>query len=177
MATHAIPVTEKEKDEEGVQAVQVNIPGVGRVTTYYRVVTTDDVDEKTTKDVASYTFSLPVEEEEEHVDLDAEGHEILNEDGSQKIRVEKVWKTISFDVDLSPASRAKLVKALEPFTKNARQLESVPTPVSSNESNEVSASTVRRWAQANNILVDEKPVNPMGRVSQGFIEAYNKAHA
>ncbi|MFJ6010169.1 histone-like nucleoid-structuring protein Lsr2 [Streptomyces halstedii] len=178
MATNAIPVTADQKDEPGVQAIKVQVPGVGEVEAYVQVVTTDDVDEKTTKGVETYSFSLPVEEEEETEELDAEGAPVFNEDGSKRIKVEKYWTTRHFELDMSPTSRDKMIKALAPFTKNAREKRTTffagsPKPQTLGPD----AATVRRWAQENDIKVNNKPVNDMGRVSQAFIDLYEKAHA
>lgn len=178
MATNAVPVTADQKDEPGVQVIKVPVPGVGEIDTYVQVLTTDDVDEKTTKDVETYTFSIPVEEEEETEELDAEGHPVLNEDGSTKIKVETYWTTRSFELDMSPASRAKLLKALAPFTKNAREKQTAFfSPPSQPQAPGPSAAVVRSWAQTNDIRVNGKPVNEMGRVSQAFIDLYNKAQS
>lgn len=180
MATNAIPVTADQKDKPGVQIHKVHVPGVGDVETYIQVVTTDDVDEKTTEGVETYVIALPVEQEEEVEVIGEDGEPERHEDGSTKLKVVKVWRTVHYEVDLSPASREKLTKALAPFTKNARK-QTVPIQRAGSREQKLptgpDASVVRRWAQENNILVDGKPVNEKGRVSQAFIDLYEKAHS
>ncbi|MFD5069176.1 histone-like nucleoid-structuring protein Lsr2 [Streptomyces sp. NPDC058369] len=181
MATNAIPVTADQKDEPGVQAVMVNVPGVGEVETYIKVETTDDLDGKTTKDVKTYSFSMPVEGEREVVELDAEGGPVFNDDGTKALKIETFWEEKAFEVDLSPASLKKFSRALEPFIKNARELvilaPVVPAPSKPKAAEGPDAGTVRRWAQANDIRVNGEPINSMGRVPQEFKDAYLKAHA
>jgi hypothetical protein len=182
MATNAVPVSADQKDEEGVQETKTFVPGVGNVTIYIKVEKTDDVDEKTTKDVETYTFSMPVEVEEEVEVTDAEGDPVLNEDGSKKLTTEKFWRTTHFEVDLSPANRDKLLKALAPFAKNAREkvLTVSQAPARSYSApalpDGVDTAAVRKWAQENNIKVDGKPINEKGRVPASFIEKYKEAH-
>jgi len=181
MATNAVPVTADQKDEEGVQETKTFVPGVGNLTVYVKVEKVDDVDEKTTKDVETYTFSMPVEEEEEVEVIGEDGEPVKNEDGSTKLKTEKFWKTVHYEVDLSPANREKLLKALAPFQKNAREKE-VPVVRAGGYKPQtlpsgVDTAAVRRWAQANDIKVDGKPINEKGRVPQSFIDLYEKEHA
>lgn len=181
MATNAIPVTADQKDAEGVKAIPTQVPGVGEVMVYMKVETTDDVDGKTTEGVETYTFSMPVEKEEEVEVLDAEGDPVKNEDGSTKLTTEKYWTTVSYELDLSPASRDKLLKALAPFAKNARE-KAAPAFASRGGykpqtlPSGVDTAAVRKWAQAEDIKIDGKPINEKGRVPQSFIDAYEKAH-
>lgn len=181
MATNAIPVTADQKDEPGVQAVTVTVPGVGEVETYIKVETTDDLDGRTTKDVRAYSFSVPVQGEREVVELDAEGDPVFNDDGTKAIKTETFWEEKSFEVDLSPASLKKFSKALEPFITNAREkvevVAQVPAPSKPQVAGGADAGAVRRWAQANGILVNGKPINANGRVPQEFKDAYLRAHA
>lgn len=180
MATNAIPVGADQKDAEGVRAIPTQVPGVGEVMVYMKVETTDDVDGKTTEGVETYSFSLPVEDEEEVEVIGEDGEPEKNEDGSTKLRAEKFWKTVTYELDMSPASRDKLIKALAPFTKNAREK---AAPVVSRGGYKaqtlpsgVDTAAVRKWAQAEDIKVDGKPINEKGRVPQSFIDLYEKAH-
>ncbi|TKT03431.1 Lsr2 family DNA-binding protein [Streptomyces lasalocidi] len=181
MATSALPVSADQKDEPGVQAVKVNVPGVGEIDTYIKVVTTDDVDGKTTEGVQTYSFAMPVEATEEVEVIGDDGEPEKNEDGSTKLKAETFWKTVHYEVDMSPASRDKLLKALAPFVKGAREKQAPsisrggykPQTLPSG----VDTAAVRRWAQANDIKVDGKPINDKGRVPQTFIDLYEKTHA
>ncbi|MFD8618274.1 histone-like nucleoid-structuring protein Lsr2 [Streptomyces sp. NPDC059513] len=180
MATSAVPVDASKKDEEGVKEVTTIVPGVGPMTIYVQVSVTDDVDGKTTEDVETLTLSVPVQDEEEVEELDAEGDPILNEDGSKKVTTETFFKTVTYELDLGKASRDKLEKALAPFLKNAREK---TTPVRAGSGYKpqtlpsgVDTAAVRRWAQSNDIKVDGKSINEKGRVPQSFIDEYEKAH-
>lgn len=179
MATNAIPVGADQKDAEGVKAIPTQVPGVGEVMVYMKVETTDDVDGKTTEGVETYSFSLPVEAEEEVEVIGEDGEPEKNADGSTKLKVEKFFKTVSYEVDLSPASRDKLIKALAPFTKNARE-KAAPVVRGGYQPQKlpsgVDTAAVRKWAQENSIQVDGKPINEKGRVPAAFIELYEKAH-
>lgn len=180
MATNAVPVTADQKDEPGVRETQAYVDGVGNLTVYVKVSTTDDVDGKTTEDVQTLKLSVPVEAEEEVEEVDAEGDPIKNEDGSIKLKVEKYFKTVHYELDLGQASREKLEKALAPFLKNAREAQA---PVVSRGGYKpqalpagVDTAAVRKWAVDNRIRVDGKLINEKGRVSQAFIDAYEKEH-
>ncbi|MFE9497278.1 histone-like nucleoid-structuring protein Lsr2 [Streptomyces collinus] len=179
MATSALPVAADQKDEPGVQAVKVNVPGVGEIDTYIKVVTTDDVDGKTTEGVETYSFSMPVEATEEVEVIGEDGEPEKNDDGSTKLKAETFWKTVHYEVDMSPASRDKLLKALAPFVKGAREKQAPlvrggykPQTLPSG----VDTAAVRKWAVENDIKVDGKPINEKGRVPQSFIDKYEEAH-
>lgn len=181
MATNAVPVSADQKDEPGVQAVKVNVPGVGEIDTFIKVEHVDDVDGKTTEGVETYSFSLPVEAEEEVEVIGEDGEPVKNEDGSTKLKVEKFFKTVHYEVDMAPASRDKLIKALAPFVKNAREK---AAPVVSRGGYKpqtlpsgVDTAAVRKWAQENDIKVEGKLINEKGRVPQSFIDLYQKEHA
>lgn len=182
MATNPIPVTADQKGEPGVVETVTHVPGVGNMTIYVKVEKVDDVDSKTTEGVETYSFSMPVEDEAEVEVLDAEGEPVKNEDGSTKLTTEKFWKTVHYEVDMSPANRDKLLKALAPFQKNAREK---AAPVVSAPSRSYTAptlpdgvdtATVRKWAVDNNVQVDGKGINEKGRVPQAFIDKYMEAH-
>ncbi|MEU3599878.1 histone-like nucleoid-structuring protein Lsr2 [Streptomyces sp. NPDC006798] len=178
MATTAVPVDASKKDEEGVKEVVTNVPGVGNMTIYVKVSMTDDVDGKTTDDVQTLKLSVPVQDEEEVEVLDAEGDPVKNEDGSTKLTTETFFKTVHYELDMGATSREKLEKALAPFLKNARE---VAAPASRGYQPQtlpagVDTAAVRRWAVANDIKVDGKPINEKGRVPQSFIDEYEKAH-
>jgi hypothetical protein len=157
VATNANPVDASRKDEEGVKEVQTHIPGVGDVTAYFLVETVDDVDQKTKEDVQTLRLSVPVEAEEEVEVLDAEGDPVKNGDGSIKLKTETYWKTVHYEVDLGPASREKLEKALAPFLKNARE---ATAPV----------AAIREWAKGAGHSVKEK-----GRIAGDIIAAYYRS--
>lgn len=173
MATNAVPVDASKKDEEGVKEVTTNIPGVGEVTAYFKVSTTDDVDGKTTEDVQTLRFSIPVEAEEEVEELDAEGDPIKNEDGSTKLKTEKFFKTVHYEVDMGSVSREKFIKALAPFTKNAREVTAPVSRVATTAGTSKSAhdlNAIRSWAKENGHEVADK-----GRIAQKVMDAYYKA--
>lgn len=104
MASKAIQVTDKEKDEEGVEEVEVFVPGVGAVLSYYRVESVDDVSGKPEEGIKTLTFGVPVEEKED----DSE---------------ETYFRVQQYEIDLAETSRAKLAKALELFIKAGRKVE------------------------------------------------------
>lgn len=158
MATNANPVDASRKDEPGVKEVVTNIPGVGDVTAYFLVETVDDVDQKTKEDVQTLKLSIPQEAEEE----------VEQEDGTKK--TEKFFKTVHLELDLGAASRTKLFKALEPFTKNAREVQApviARTATPSKSAHDLNA--IREWAKSAGHEVADK-----GRIAAKVIEAYYK---
>ncbi|MFM9573384.1 histone-like nucleoid-structuring protein Lsr2 [Streptomyces turgidiscabies] len=176
MATNAVPVTADQKDEPGVKETQAYVDGIGNLTVYVKVSTTDDLDQKTTEDVQTLKLSVPVEEEEEVEELDAEGDPIKNEDGSTKLKVEKYYKTVHYEVDLGKVSRDKLEKALAPFLKNAREAQapvirgsqSTLTATPSKSAHDLTA--IREWAKGAGHSVKEK-----GRIAGDIIAAYYRS--
>lgn len=179
MATTAVPVDASKKDEEGVKEVVTQIPGVGPVTAFFKVSTTDDVDGKTTEDIQTLRLSVPVEESEEVESIGDDGEVEKDAEGNPKMVTETFFKNVYYELDMGSASRDKLTKALAPFLKNAREV-SAPTGRTGYQAQTlpsgVDTTAVRKWAQAEDIKIDGKPVNEKGRVPASFIEAYEKAH-
>lgn len=180
MATNAVPVTAAEKDQEGVKEVVTQVPGVGSMTIYVRVSKTDDVDSKTTEDVETLKLSVPVQVDEEVPSIGDDGEEEKDAEGNVKMVTETYFKNVYYELDMGKASRDKLEKALAPFLKNAREV-AAPTAARSGYQAQtlpsgVDTAAVRKWAQAEDIKIDGKPVNEKGRVPASFIEAYEKAH-
>ncbi|MEU3552730.1 histone-like nucleoid-structuring protein Lsr2 [Streptomyces fragilis] len=170
MATHAVPVDASKKDEPGVKEVTTHIPGVGPVQAYFKVVTTDDYDGKTEKDVETFRFSSPILLESEQEVIGEDGEPEKNDDGSTKLEVVKLWKTVAYEIDLGEGSRDKLVAALAPFVEKAREVAApiTATPVrqtSSGPSHDLNA--IREWAKSAGHDVKDK-----GRVAAKVIEAY-----
>lgn len=173
MATNALPVGPEEKGKDGVKEVVTNIPGVGEVTAYFKVSTTDDVDGKTVEDVQTLRFSIPVQAEEEVEELDDEGNPKKDNEGNPIMKKESFFKTVHYEVDMGAASREKFVKALAPFVKNAREVTAPVSRVgtsagSSKSSHDLNA--IRSWAKANGHEVADK-----GRIAQKVMEAYYEA--
>lgn len=134
MATKATPVTEAEKDEPNVQAHEIDIPGVGPVMTYLRVEQVDDLTGKAEEGIETIQLTVPVRVKVEVIDRDAEGDPIKNGDGTDKITTDEVTQYDDLEIDLSSASLAKLMKALEPFRVKAREVPktySAPAPTRS----------------------------------------------
>ncbi|MET7741992.1 histone-like nucleoid-structuring protein Lsr2 [Streptomyces sp. NPDC005385] len=177
MARKPVVVTEAdwEKDKENVQRIETSIPGfpdAEPLVSYVKVEYTDDVTEKPAEGVETYSFSLPVEAKEEVEVIGEDGEPEKNTDGSTKLKVETYFKTVHYDVDMSPASREKLIKALAPFTKNAR-VKSTPVVTASAASASKSShdlNAIRAWAKENNHEVADK-----GRIAGKVIEAYYAA--
>lgn len=179
MATTAVPVTAAEKDQEGVKEVVTQVPGVGPMTLYVRVSVTDDVDSKTTEGVETLKLSVPVQVDEEVESIGEDGEVEKDAEGNPKMVTETYFKNVYYELDMGKASREKLEKALAPFLKNAREV-AAPATRSGYQAQTlpsgVDTTAVRKWAQAEDIKIDGKPVNEKGRVPQSFIEAYEKAH-
>lgn len=178
MATNAIPVDASHKGEPGVRETQAYVDGIGNLTVYVKVETTDDVDEKTTEDVQTLTLSVPVEAEEEVEVIGEDGEPEKNTDGSTKLKVEKFFKTVHYEVDMGKASRDKLAKALEPFLKNARE-KSAPivrptqgsfTAPAAKSSSPHDLNAIREWAKGAGHDVKDK-----GRIAVAIIEAYYRS--
>lgn len=180
MATNAVPVGADQKDQEGVKEVEANVPGVGMVKTYFKVETVDDVDGKTTKDVDTYKLSVPVQAEEEVEETDENGEVKKDNQGNPVMKKETFWQTKHVELDMGPANRDKLLKALEPFLKNAREAKAPVVAARAYTAptlpEGVDTAAVRAWAQSNDIKVNGKPINEKGRVPQAFIDEYTKAH-
>ncbi|WP_328691409.1 Lsr2 family protein [Streptomyces phaeochromogenes] len=179
MATNAVPVNADQKEEEGVKAVEANVPGVGPVMTYFKVSTVDDVDGKTTEGIETLRLSVPVQVDEEVPSIGEDGEEEKDAEGNVKMVTETYFKNVYYELDMGKASRDKLEKALLPFLKNAREVAAPATRTGYQAQtlpSGVDTTAVRKWAQAEDIKIDGKPVNEKGRVPASFIEAYEKAH-
>lgn len=122
MATKAIPTTEAEKGNPGVEEVTVVVPGAGTVTTYFKIEHVDDLTGKPEDGIETIRLSVPVEAERETVETDAEGDPLKNSDGTDKIKVEKFIDYEMREIDLGPASRTKLFKALASFYEASREV-------------------------------------------------------
>lgn len=179
MATKANPVTADEKDQPDVEAVTVQVAGVGPVTAYFRIEHQDDLTGKVETGLETIKLRIPVEAERETVERDAEGDAIKNDDGTEKIKVEKFIDYESREIDLGPASRTKLFKALAPFYEASR--ESKPEPVSASAGVRTRTggrtapaddlTAIREWAQTVGHDVKDR-----GRVPQAIKDAYYKAN-
>lgn len=178
MATKATPVTEAEKGQDGVQEVTATVPGVGPVTTYFRIEYVDDLTGKPGDNTRTVTLRFPYEDEQEKTETDADGNTVLNGDGTEKIVMEKFIGYETMDVDLSDPSLAKLIKALEPFYKVARATPSAPlAPVRTRTGSGASAAVsewnrrVRSWAQSVGHTVADR-----GQLKAEITEAYSRAN-
>lgn len=160
MAVKAVQVTEAEKDQDGVEAVPTPVPGVGTVTTYWKKEYVDDVTGKPAENTKTYRFAGLVEDKDE-------------ESG------ETFFKTVTYEVDLSEASRAKLIKALEPFTKVGRQVTAtISRPAAAAGSNPALTEWNRRvkaWLEENRPEYGVKH-NTKGRIKGEHEEVYLKAN-
>lgn len=174
MATKAIPATEADKDQPDVQEATTQVPGVGSVTTYWRIEHQDDLTGKAETGLETIRLRVPVEAERETVERDAEGDPLKNDDGTDKITVVKFIDYESREIDLGPASRTKLFKALAPFYAASREGE--PEPVSApvgirsrtgRKTPEDDLAAIREWAQKAGHDVKDR-----GRVPQHIKDAY-----
>lgn len=154
MASKAIQVTEKEKDEEGVEEVEVVVPGVGLIKSYYRVQYVDDISGKPEEGIQTLTFGVPVEEKE----YDSE---------------ETYFRVQQYEIDLAETSRAKLAKALELFVKAGRKVEPKAPVITRNTgpNPERSAWLSRAKEWLNRAGHD---VSSRGRVSKDKLDLYVK---
>lgn len=127
MATKPVPATEaeytkaQEVGDASVQRVEVPIPGVtDPVIQFFKVEYVDDLTGKPEEGTETVQLRVPVEKEEEVTETDDDGEPLKNRDGTDKITVRKYIGYENLEVDLGPASFAKLERALAPFVKAAR---------------------------------------------------------
>jgi len=84
------------------------------------------------------------------------------------------YGSASYEIDLTPKSRAKLEKALDPYISAARRAPASSSSSSTRRST-VGARTdladVREWATANGHEVSSR-----GRVAQSILDAYDAEH-
>ncbi|MDQ0907778.1 hypothetical protein QFZ22_003763 [Streptomyces canus] len=182
MATKATPVTEAQKDEAGVQAIETQIPGVGPVTTYFKIEKVDDVTGKPEAGIETVRLLIPVEDEEVVDVIGEDGEPEKNADGSAKTETEKFIRYETRELDLGPASLTKLVKALKPFADASREAKA---PVSTGGSTAAKSSgpnpELSAWnREAKKWLEENRPGygikhNTKGRLKAEYEEEFAKA--
>ncbi|MEU5197279.1 hypothetical protein AB0G86_25060 [Streptomyces scabiei] len=175
MAKTPVVVTEEDykADPENVQLIETPIPGfpdAAPLVTYIKVQHIDDLTGKPADGIETVSLLVPVEAERETVERDAEGDPVKNDDGSDKIKVEKYTDFEARELDLSPASLKKLMTALKPFYEKSRpRVVSVPAArpaaASSGPNPELSAwnRRVKAWLETNRPEYGVK-ANTKGRV-------------
>lgn len=179
MATKATPVDASEKGKPGVQEVIAQVPGVGPITTYFRVELVDDLTGKPEDGMETITLRFPHEVEQEVEAKDDEGNPIPNGDGTNKIVMEKFIAYETKDLELGDASRTKLFKALEPYRKNARKTAApAPAPIRSRTASGGASAAVqefnrkvKEWARLAGHEVADR-----GRVPAHLKEAFLRSH-
>ncbi|MFG2412578.1 Lsr2 dimerization domain-containing protein [Streptomyces goshikiensis] len=190
MAVKATPVTEAQKDEKDVQAVEANVPGVGTVLTYFKIEKVDDVSGKPEEDIYTVRLTVPVEVTEEAPEYGDDGEPVVDDEGKEVTTTETSFSYRNLEVDLGSASRAKLEKALAPFIKNAREVQAPAPGRFVNERRSISASSgpnpaltewrrrARRWLQqeAPASVLRGETVGDKGVLKAHLEEAYVKAH-
>jgi hypothetical protein len=179
MATKATPVTEKDKGKAGVQEVTAEVPGVGPVSTYFRIEFVDDLTGKPGNNTQTVKLRFPHEADNEIVETDDQGEPLKNDDGTEKITTEKFIAYEEMVIDLSEPSFAELVKVLAPYREVARpapvqSAAPIRTRTASHKKDSASTewnSRLKEWART----VGHK-VNDRGRIPAEIVEAYTRAN-
>jgi hypothetical protein len=88
----------------------------------------------------------------------------------------------TYTLFLSEKSHDKLLKALEPYLKDAETTSATPAlsspqrPRQSPVADKERMKAIRAWAQEAGIKYKDKPLGDRGRIPQEIIEAYDKAN-
>jgi len=98
---------------------------------------------------------------------------ILDDDidgGPADVTIQFSYQGTQYEIDLSKKNEEKFIKALGPFTSNARKTgarrSSAKPAVGKSDKNQLQA--IREWARANGHKVSDR-----GRISQEVQDAYN----
>lgn len=158
MSTRAVPVTEAEAGQPGVEQTTAVINGGTTVNVFIRVEQIDDLDGKTTTGVQSVPFSIPVENKDDETG-------------------EITWTTEDRVIDLGPDSRKKFDTALAKYVAASRVVE-LPAAQPQPRTRRSTRSPQRQWSArvrdwAPTVKMD---VPDRGRIADDVQAAYVVAH-
>jgi hypothetical protein len=88
-------------------------------------------------------------------------------EGAGRIRID--FRGISYEIDLTPAHKAKFAESIAPFTQAARRYGSTQTARTAAQQRNQSA--IRSWAREQGLDVSDR-----GRMPTSVIVRYNAAH-
>lgn len=163
MARKVAPVGEAEAGKEGVQEAITVVMGE-EFKTYVRIETQDDLDEKISSDVVTLQFAYP-----ELISLYGDPEDNDKVTGT-------TWRYSFAEIDLGKKNRDAFLKAIEPYVKASREIESETQKAGIVRARSRSAThddtvKIREWAKQ----VGHK-VNDRGRIPADIREAYYRAH-
>jgi hypothetical protein len=196
MAAKPVPATEaeyakaQEVGDSSVQRVEVPIPGATEpVIQFFKVEYVDDLTGKPEQGTKTVQLRVPVEKEEEVTETDDDGEPLKNRDGTDKITVRKYIGYENLEVDLGPASFARLERALAPFVAAARPATEPDSSTSGNVARKTGKSTpnpeLAEWNRRVRYWLNNSPktpvkknedVPPKGRIKAVWEAAYIEAH-
>lgn len=88
-------------------------------------------------------------------------------------KVEFAYRGTAYEIDLGPASAARLDEAMAPFIQVARKVKktSKKAPAKTTPAQAEESARIREWARRNG-----HNVAPVGRVDRAIVAAYHEAH-